>query len=214
MPVSSNVSRHLESPVSQEHYWREFFRLKVHVIYVEQLLAKTETWDRSIKMFSAIASSASIGAWVVWKDYAFLWGTLIASAQVLNAVRQYLPYKDRLRCYAALRSELEELLLGVEARWLEIASGECSEAVIRKSLADLRSRRQKAFSKHLPNTTVPEDNHVFAVAEQKASEYFRNFYTEGDDIDQPQLSDATTEAATTASRGKAPSGTAENSSNA
>ena len=101
--------------MSQEHYWREFFRLKVHVIYVEQLLAKTETWDRSIKMFSAIASSASIGAWVVWKDYAFLWGTLIASAQVLNAVRQYLPYKDRLRCYAALRSELEELLLGVEA---------------------------------------------------------------------------------------------------
>jgi len=197
--------------VSQEHYWKEFYRLKVHVIYVEQLLAETEIWDRCIKMFSAIASSASIGAWVVWKEYAFLWGTLIAASQVLNAIRQYLPYKDRLRCYAGLRSELEELLLGVEARWLEIANGECTEAAIRRSLADLRARRQKAFNKHLPNATVPENVKALAVAEERTSEYFQNFYPEGESDEQQQPSKATEDSA---SGGEAASGAKKDSTNA
>lgn len=162
--------------MSQEHYWKEFYRLKVHVVYVEKLLGKTELWDRGIKMFSAIASSASIGAWVVWKQYAFVWGTFIAASQVLAAIRPYLPYKERLRCYAGLRSELEELLLTVEARWLDIASGECTATAIRRALTELRARRQKAFTKHLQSAVVPEDPKILAEAEERAGEYFQNFY--------------------------------------
>ncbi len=164
--------------MSQEHYWKEFYRLKVHVTYVECMLEKTEQWDRTIKIFSAVTSSASIGAWAIWKELGFLWGGIIAVSQILNAIRPYLPYKDRLRCYSGLLHELEEILLGVESKWLDIASGECSEAAIRKALADLRARRFKAFKKHLPNSTVPEDGKVFEKAEEKANSYFQNFYSE------------------------------------
>jgi hypothetical protein len=162
----------------QQHYWKEFYRLKAHLNYVELMLAKTESIDRSIKIFSAVTSSTSIGAWVIWKNYAFVWGLLIAVSQVLNAIRHFLPYKDRLRSYSGLLNELEEISLGVESRWLEIANGECSTASIRKALADLRMRRYRAFKKHLPLTTIPENGPLFEQAEEKALAYFENFYTE------------------------------------
>jgi len=172
--------------VSQEHYWKEFYRLKVHINYVEQMLSKTENLDRGIKMFSAIASSTSIGAWVIWKDYSIVWGGIIAASQVLSAVRQYLPYKDRLRCYAALLIELEEIQLGVESRWIEIAKGECTEATIRKSLSDLRLKRHLAFKKHLQTTTVPDDGPLFQEAERRAVAYSQNFYTQEENHEQSQ----------------------------
>ena len=205
--------------VSQEHYWKEFYRLKVHINYVEQMLAKTETWDRNIKIFSAITSSTSIGAWVIWKEYALIWGAIIALSQVLGAIRQYLPYKDRLRCYAALLIELEEIQLWVESRWIEISKGECGEALIRKSLDNIRLRRHFAFKKHLPTTTVPEDGLLFKEAERRAQAYFQNFYsTEEDDDDSQNTSTFDTQAtgtigrATTAGASQDPTN-AENSTN-
>ena len=200
--------------MSQEHYWKEFYRLKVHINYVEQMLAKTETWDRNIKIFSAITSSTSIGAWVIWKDYALIWGAIIALSQVLGAIRQYLPYKDRLRCYAALLIELEEIQLGVESRWIEISKGECSEATIRKSLDNLRFRRHLAFKKHLPTTTVPEDGPLFKEAERRAQAYFQNFYsTEENDDDSKNT--ATLDTPATGTIGRTPtSGAGQDPANA
>jgi hypothetical protein len=160
------------------HYWKEFHRLKVHVCYMELQLCETEEIDRAVKIFLAITSSASIGGWVIWKDLGMLWGCLIAGSQVVNAVRQYLPYKERLKSYAGLLSELEELVVHVESKWLDIAAGELTEPEIRKALLDLRTRRMKAFKKHVPATTIPENSKLFALAEAKAWSYFQNIYGE------------------------------------
>lgn len=171
--------------MSRDHYWKEFYRLKVHVCFVERLLGEAERTDRGIKIFTAITSSTSIGAWVIWKDLAIVWGSLIALSQVLNAVRPYLPYKDRLRSYAGLRLELEEILLGAEAQWLEIADNACSATEVRKALADLRARRHKAFKKHLGDGTIPSNAGLFAEAEAAASDYFDSFYSEEGQDDDP-----------------------------
>jgi len=162
--------------VSQEYFWKEFYRLKVHINYVELMLSKTENWDRWIKMISAIASSTSIAGWVIWKEYAFVWGGFIAASQVMSAIRPYLPYKERLRCYAALLIELEEIQLSVESRWIEISGGEYAEAKIRNSLSELRLKRHLAFKKHLPTTTFPDDGQLFHKAELRAETYFQIFY--------------------------------------
>ena len=200
--------------MSQEHYWKEFYRLKVHINYVERMLSKTENQDRAIKIFSAITSSTSIGAWVIWKEYALLWGAIIAVSQVLGAIRQYLPYKDRLRCYAALLIELEEIQLTVESRWIEISKGECTEAAIRKSLSDLRLKRHLAFKKHLPTSTVPEDGPLFEDAEKRAQAYFLNFYTKEEIDDKSQNSTALNAPETRTPGGTPTPGAGENTADA
>jgi len=160
----------------QEHFWKEFFRLKVHVYYLELHLGRTEYIDRAVKMFLAIASTGSIGAWVIWKELAFLWGFLIAASQVLNAIRQYLPYKDRLRSVSGLLNDMEELVLHMEMKWLDIAAGKLTTDEISKALSDIRSRRLKAFKKHFPSSVIPENRPFFTQAEEKALTYFDNFY--------------------------------------
>lgn len=164
--------------MSQEHYWKEFYRLKVHVCYLELQLGTTESADRALKIFLAITSSASIGGWAIWKEYAIVWGTAIALSQVINAIRQYLPYKERLRALSGLLNDLEELQIQVESKWLDIGAGELNEGEIRKALNDLRVRRMKAFKKHFPDNTIPEDPKLFEKAEEKALAYFSNFYSE------------------------------------
>jgi hypothetical protein len=164
--------------MSQEHYWKEFYRLKAHVGFLELLLGETEKIDRHIKIFLAVTSSASIGGWVVWKEQALLWSILIAGSQVLNAIRQYLPYKERLKALSGLLNEFDELLVGVESKWLDIAAGELTEAEIRKALFDFRTRKMKAIKKHFPDNTIPENEELFKKAENKAMLYFNNFYSE------------------------------------
>ena len=163
--------------MSQEHYWKEFYRLKVHVTYLELQLGRTEEIDRALKIFLAVTSSASIGAWAIWKEYAVVWATAIAASQVVNAIRQYLPYKERLRCIAGLMVELEELALTVESKWLDIANGDLTEAEIRKALSNLRQLRQRAFKKHFPDRVLPDDAALFQKAEAKTQAYIQNIYS-------------------------------------
>jgi hypothetical protein len=162
--------------MSQEYYWKEFYRLKVHVLYLELQLGRTETIDRNLKIFLAITSSVSIGGWAIWKEWAGFWAVLIAGSQVINAIRQYLPYKDRLKCISGLINELEELVLTVEAKWLDIASGDLTDIETRKALTNMRTMRQRAFKKHFPDKVLPDDDGLFAQAETKAQAYFQNFY--------------------------------------
>lgn len=162
--------------MSQEHFWKEFFRLKVHVNYLELHLGRTENIDRALKIFLAITSTGSIGAWAIWKEGAFIWGMLIATSQVLNAIRQFLPYKDRLRAISGLLNDMDELVLYAEMKWLDVASGKLSEDEIRKALTDVRTRRLKAFKKHFSSSIIPENNIFFNEAENKAIAYFDNFY--------------------------------------
>ncbi len=160
----------------QEQFWTEFYRLKVHTNYVELLLGKTEHVDRAIKIALAITSSGSIGGWVIWKEYAAVWGTLIAASQVINAIRQYLPYKERLHSLSGVLGEVEELLVQVEDKWLQIAAGDLTEVEIRKALLDLRTKRMKSFKKHFPSSTIPDHPDLFSKAESKADEYFSSLY--------------------------------------
>lgn len=174
--------------MSQEHYWKEFYRLKVHVIYLELQLGRTESIDRGLKIFLAVTSSASIGAWAIWKELTVLWALLIAGSQVINAVRQYLPYKERLRCISDLINELEELVLTVEAKWLDISNGDLTDEEIRKALANLRTLRQRALKKHFPDKVLPQDDGLFGQAEDKAQTYFQTFYALRRPSEQPEAS--------------------------
>ena len=43
----------------------------------------------------AIASSGSIAAWALWKEYAFVWGAIIAASQVADALRDVFPFTKK-----------------------------------------------------------------------------------------------------------------------
>lgn len=162
--------------MAQERYWKELYQLKVHINYVEALLCEAEKRDRAIKIFMAVASSASIGAWVIWKDLSILWAAIIASSQVIAAISPHLPYRERLKNYSAVLHELEEIFIQAESNWHEISSGKLSEEEINKARTNVRLQKHKILKKHLPNSVVPDDEVKANRAEELALNYFANFY--------------------------------------
>ncbi len=143
--------------MAQERYWKELYQLKVHINYVEAHIHEAEKYDRHIKIFMAVASSASIGAWAIWRELSFLWGGIIALSQVLAAISPHLPYKTRLKTYSSVLHELEELFIQSEAKWHDIALGKHDENEINKARTSLRLQKHKILKNHLPTIVIPDD---------------------------------------------------------
>lgn len=159
----------------QEQYWKEIYQLKTHIGFIELQLERAEGADRLLKMLLAVASSSSIGAWVVWKDLSWVWASIIALSQVVSAINPFLPYKGRIKAYSSLLHELEELMIRAEFKWHAIAEGKLTAAEINKARFEVRAAKQKSLKKHI-QVTIPADGKLHAMAEASANDYLTNFY--------------------------------------
>lgn len=176
MPLSDQASVITEFKIMvQEQYWKEMYQLKTHIGFLDLLLERAEWKDRALKMILAIASSSSIGAWVVWKDFSSVWAGIIAFSQVVSAINPYLPYKNQIKSYSAILHELEELMIQSEFKWHAISEGNLTENEINKARFEIRTAKQKSLKKHI-QTTIPNDRRLHAKAESSARDYFTNFY--------------------------------------
>lgn len=162
----------------QERYWKELFELRVHVNYLERYMEESEFIDNSINIFLAVTSSSSICGWAIWNKYSFLWAVIIAASQVINVVKQFLPYKARLKTTGGILKELEELLYSYETKWFDVERGDLKEDEINKLQFEIRSEKTKIVQKHLGTNTLPEKGRLLRKAKQSAEIYIKNFYGE------------------------------------
>lgn len=160
----------------QEQYWKEIFQLKTHIGFLELQLEEAEYRDRIFKIIIAIASSSSIGAWVIWQQLSWLWASIIALSQVITAISPYLPYKNRIKSYTSLLHELEELMIKAEFKWHSIAEGQLTPTEINNARFEVRTSKSKSLKKHI-QTTIPTNNKLHNQAENSAREYFKEFYS-------------------------------------
>lgn len=162
--------------MAQERFWKELYQLKVHINYVEAHIHEAEQYDRAIKIVMAVTSSASIGAWVIWKNLSMLWASIIAMSQVISAVSPHLPFKERLKTYSSVLHELEELFIHAESKWHEIADGKMDEEDVNKLRTSIRLQKHKILKKNLASSVIPDSKEKAEKAEVLALNYFSNFY--------------------------------------
>lgn len=162
----------------QNRYWKELFQLRVHVNYLELYRERSEYYDKAINIFLAITSSSSICGWAIWNKYSFIWALIIAASQLLNAIKQFLPYRVRLKTISNILKDLEELLVFAEPKWFEVSEGRLTDEEINKLQFEIRSRTTKALQKHLNSNSLPTKKNLFDTATQRANIYTQNFYGE------------------------------------
>ena len=161
----------------QEKYWRELDQLKVHVFYLERYLEKTVKIDRFLNIFLALASSGSIASWVIWKEYSFIWGAVIALSQAINAVKGYLPYSKRLKALHGITNDLESLFLSMENNWFNVSEGKLTEEEIHRLHMQYKGKRRQIIQKYLGSSPLPENQVIMDKAVKNAKFYFNNFYS-------------------------------------
>ncbi len=162
--------------MEQALYWTQLFHLKMVHRYYECYLAHAEKWDRNLNMASAICASTSIGAWALWKEAAFVWASIIAASQVLQAVKPFLPFQDRIKRLATLRNSYAELFVFADSRWPSIAAGDVSEAEIAVLRTEIRNRQLQYEQKAFPTAGLPESAEFTELATEYAERYFHTFY--------------------------------------
>lgn len=101
--------------------------MKRDAFYIGFYHARTESIDRCISAFTALASSSAVVGWILWRetvtlwglriDFSFVWMVIIMVSQVVNAVKEYLPYSKRLHSLSALSNDFNSLVLVMENDW-------------------------------------------------------------------------------------------------
>jgi hypothetical protein len=160
---------------AQRRYWETFSTLRRDAIYINRYHARDEHIDRSLSIFSALASSGSIAGWVIWKEIGFIWGAVIALSQALSAVKSYLPFRKRMSALAVLGPELEALALVAETDWFKVGGGHLTEQEIHALTMELKKKALRATTKSFSGSSLPENKALLAVAEQEAAHYMSTF---------------------------------------
>lgn len=158
-------------------YWNTLVALHKHINYLQLYVHKCDRLDNSINMLVAIASSASIATWAVWDKYPFVWGGIIASSQVITAIKPYFPYAERKKAAFNLYKGLSSLSIECDRTWFDIASKKLSKDQIREVAFNLQEKKNKMKEQHLKGMILPINEKLSIKAEEILQVHLNNnFY--------------------------------------
>lgn len=168
---TANVVEHRQ----QELYWKQLVEVKVVSSYIRLYRDEQSVWINRLGMFRAVATSSTIAGWAIWKDYAFVWGIILAASQVADALKAYLPNAKRQRSASELVNVLESLLIDAKFEWESVFAGTFSAEDILSRYRKLARLQLEAEKKFFPDG-LPPDPRLRALAERDASAYFKATY--------------------------------------
>ena len=160
----------------QERYWSSLTDKKFALYYIEAHFAKSIQINRTIKIIMAIASCSSIAAWTIWKQFAFVWGVIIAISQVVGVINEYLPYQKRIEDISNLKSEWSVIFLSMEKEWLNVSNGNMTEGEINDLLFQFEKEWNEADDKYFQEDSLPQNKKCYDYAEDKMMLYFERQY--------------------------------------
>jgi hypothetical protein len=158
-------------------YWKQLQELKAAAVCTRLYRNRMAKWVRAVELVKAVASSGAIAAWVVWKQYPFIWSFIIASAQLLDALKGVFPFSRHHKSAGDLTAALELLYIDAEQDWENIAMGEMPAQTINKRRAQLRKLQLDAEKKHFPEGFEPNAR-LIQLATEETRTYFRLTYSE------------------------------------
>lgn len=162
----------------QLQYWIELQALYAHAKYLELYQLQSENIERVIGIVLAVTSSASIGGWAIWKEYAFFWGVMIMASQVVSVVYKFLPFKSRIKPLSSAGVELSVLADGAERKWFDVASGTMTEREINDLRFSIRAKKSAIMKSAFSGMALPEQTRLMRKAEEQMSAYFKSHYPE------------------------------------
>ncbi|MEL1244217.1 hypothetical protein AAEO56_08100 [Flavobacterium sp. DGU11] len=157
----------------RDRFWATFINYKYKGFVIELLYCKYQRWERNINVFLAIASSSSIAAWALWKELDWLWAGIIASSQLINAIKPFFPYNKYVKELGSKFLKMENLTIECEKLWDKIQNDTITE--------EETSKKYYEFKKESSDILRFSDDIIFDVSKQsdienKATELNKNFF--------------------------------------
>lgn len=161
----------------QTEYWAEMQSIRTHAYYLALYQESSEATERNVSIALAVASSSSIGAWVVWKDYAMVWSLFIAATQVLSVAYKFLPFKARIKPLGTASVDMAILADDAERHWHQVRSGALTGSEVNDKRFDLRARSAEIM-RPFSAISLPENDNLMEKAKRKTEQYISGIYKE------------------------------------
>ncbi len=149
--------------------------LKVAAAYIRRYRDDLGTWVTRLGVLKAVASNGGIAAWVVWREYAFVWGAIIAASQLADVLKEVFPFTKTHRASSEHTVALNSMLIDAQLEWENIFSGRYSDEQISSRRHKLMKLQHDAERKAFPSG-LPFKEKLFAAAQSEAKEYFATMY--------------------------------------
>jgi hypothetical protein len=159
----------------QQLYWAQMIELKVAACYIRRYRDYLGKRVTALGMLRAIASSGSIAAWALWREYAFVWAAIIAASQVADALRDVFPFTKKHRAASAHTVMLGSIFIDAQLEWENIFSGRYPDDQIMNRRHKLMKLQHDAERTSFPDGLATRDS-LFSQAQQEAKEYFTVTY--------------------------------------
>jgi hypothetical protein len=127
-------------------------------------------WVNRIGLFKAIMTSGTIGAWVIWKDHAFVWGVLLGATQIRDAAKDYIPQAKHRRSASEFVGVIETIMIDARFEWFEVFSGRYQAREIMERWRKLAKLVSEAETKYFPEG-LPANASRQRLAEAEAGAY-------------------------------------------
>lgn len=158
----------------QQAYFNLMTQSRENIFFISEHISSADRWNTRINMVMAIASSSSIGAWIIWQKFSWMWASIIAVSQVVGAVKVHLPFKKRLSTLYTLSNHLEQLCLEIEKDFFLVFNGDLSEREIYSKTMKYKTDKAGIEQKYLSGIVLPEDESILTKARKKNKVYFDN----------------------------------------
>lgn len=159
----------------QQLYWNQVIELKVAAVYIRRYRDDLGRWVTGLGTVKAIASSGSIAAWAIWKEYAFLWGMIIAASQVADALKDVFPFTKTHKAASEHTITLGSLFIDAQLEWESIFSGRYTNEQTTNRRHKLMKSQHDAERHNFPHGLATKAS-LFAEAQQEAKDYFTATY--------------------------------------
>jgi hypothetical protein len=149
--------------------------LKVAAGYIRRYRDDLSRWVTGLGTVKAIASSGSIAAWAIWREYAFVWGAIIAVSQVVDALKEVFPFTKTHKAASEHTIALDSIFIDAQLEWENIFSGRYTDEQIANRQHKLRKLQHDAERHSFPNGLLTKAA-LFREAEAEATAYFESMY--------------------------------------
>lgn len=163
-------------PDSIDLYYKEYFNIQTHLNYLVISQRSDNRYDKIFKGIVALASVSSLGTWAVFKDYPFIFATIIVFAQCVTAVTPYFPWEKRLSAYPAVISEYSSLAMKAYETWYLVSSGQLTEDEINKERIGIVRQQHQILESLAKDIIFPKSGKKRDLAESEARDFFEKYY--------------------------------------
>ena len=155
--------------------WNNIGSLKFKCIYIEKLIEKYQKRNTAIKTFLTLASLSSVSAWIIWEKLPFLWAAIIATAQVLNALKPIFKFEEKITHLIEFRTKLYDIEVEFERLFYDIDFNDINSTDIKDRFFKNYENAIKA-EKPLPNQYYKVDKRLSLKAQVQMEIYLNHNY--------------------------------------